>query len=1003
MASAQVTLPYHETFSDISDFENFVVADENADGDTWRYDDFDQAARCERNYDADDWLLTPIFELQPGFRYELSFKAYLYMDGSEILSVYLGNSRRVSSFVTNVMPETSIDNLDPVTYSVSFTVDEVDDYRLGFRLSTEGDPYSNYLYLDDISLTVGASLQTPAPVENFSVTPGPQGALFADIALTAPQLTAGGNPLAALSRIDLYRDNVLVHAFDNLAPGAQLSWQDAEGLSSGLHDYKAVAVNEAGASDPVSAEVFVGIDQPGPVQNLHFAYDYDTHHAVVSWEPPTTGVHGGYIDTANLRYSLRRYLQPTGTILTEPITDTSFEDDVDIEWLEEAAEIRYRELEEQYHYTVARTIVVDGQGLMYYYVKPISDTGEGTETTTEVRTIGDAYTLPFEESFPEGFSSHLWYKPVTPGHTRWYEISDSRYSQDGDNGFLAISATVDDESLDAELLETTRAQSGRLCFTDCDTPVMTFYYYCAYAMEHPLKVNVSTDGILFDTVMEIDLSNEEGTQGWKRVVVPLDAIANQRDCYVAFEATLTNSSELIYLDNIAIYNQYDDDVTPRITRLPAFLRSAETRNVTVAVSNIGLNAVPEHAYTAEVYANDVLIGSVPGPALNVGEITEVVVPVVATASLPANCTVYAQLDYPADNNISNNRSKGATLTVRYPSYPVPQDLTLTQTADGSVAASNPDNLVARLSWAAPQAPRTEDESFTDGFETYPDFTITDLGDWVLVDRDRTLTYSWGENYMWPNRTMPHAFIVMNPSEVELGTGGKGLDPYWNAYDGDKMLMSSSFMADDWLISPELPGTAQTVSFYARTTNSYAETFELCTSATDTETESFVRLGNVITAQSATWVKYDYNLPEGTRFFAIHRTTFDGNMFFVDDVTFVPERLARQDITLLGYNVWCDGIRLNEALVTATSFDDPVAREEAHYTVTAVYDKGESGPSNTASILSGIDELPQYAPDGKYAPDGRSIAPSALYDLYGRPATGKQKGIYIRQGRKVVVK
>ena len=65
---------------------------------------------------------------------------------------------------------------------------------------------------------------------------------------------------------------------------------------------------------------------------------------------------------------------------------------------------------------------------------------------------------------------------------------------------------------------------------------------------------------------------------------------------------------------------------------------------------------------------------------------------------------------------------------------------------------------------------------------------------MLVDRDQSLTYSWGENYMWPNRTLPHAFIVMNPSEVVLGTGGKGLDDIWSAYDGEKMLMSSSFEA-----------------------------------------------------------------------------------------------------------------------------------------------------------------------------------------------------------------
>ena len=173
-------------------------------------------------------------------------------------------------------------------------------------------------------------------------------------------------------------------------------------------------------------------------------------------------------------------------MLAEGFTATSFEDVVDIEWLEAAAEIRYQELEQQYHYPVARTVVVDGQGLMYYYVKPISETGEGIETTTETRIIGEPYGLPFIESFPDGFASHLWFKPVTPGRTRWYEISDNRFSQDGDNGFLAISTNVIDE-MQTTIEETTRAQTGRLCLTDCNRPVMSLYYFYDYAMDRPLK------------------------------------------------------------------------------------------------------------------------------------------------------------------------------------------------------------------------------------------------------------------------------------------------------------------------------------------------------------------------------------------------------------------------------------------------------------------------------------------------------------------------------------
>ena len=83
LVRAQVALPYLQQFDDISDFESFTVANENNDEDVWRYDDIVQAAKSERNYDADDWLITPIFELEEGKTYELSFKSYIEMFGSE--------------------------------------------------------------------------------------------------------------------------------------------------------------------------------------------------------------------------------------------------------------------------------------------------------------------------------------------------------------------------------------------------------------------------------------------------------------------------------------------------------------------------------------------------------------------------------------------------------------------------------------------------------------------------------------------------------------------------------------------------------------------------------------------------------------------------------------------------------------------------------------------------------------------------------------------------------
>lgn len=978
---AQTQLPYRQTFDDVSDFETFVVADENNDQQTWQYDDIDQAVRCERDYDADDWLLTPVFALDKGKTYRLTFIAYNEMEGAETIAVFMGSGRRVSAMTISVLPTTTVSTTTPQTYTTIFTVEESDDYRIAFHHSTTNDPYSNCLYLDNISLEETTSRAAPAPVSDLTVAPGAQGALTATISLRVPDQTIDQQPLSEVTKVSLYRDNLLIHTFDAPAPGATLTYTDNDGVTNGLHVYKAIATNDEGSSDPTETKAYIGTDVPGAVENLHFNYDYDTYEAIVTWDAPTIGANGGYIDPSHIRYSLRKYpLTSDKTITPAPISETRFEDHVDIEWLDSVAEVRYRETEEQYHYPVAHTIVIDGQGRTCYYVKAVNDIGTGPEATSESYIIGDAYTLPFEESFPGGWSTHYWYKPVTSGHSRWYELSDERFSQDGDNGFLAFTASVNDED-QTSIEETAMAQTGRLCMTDVTNPYISLYYLCAYAMAYPLLVKVSTDGQHFTTVATLDTSNEANAGRYVRATVPLTGLAGAKSCYVAIETTIVNTTELIYVDNILIYDQKNHDLTAKISHLPSHLRSDEARTMSVTVSNMGDQDVAEGTYTLDVLVNGQLAGSVQGPAVKALEMATANVAVTASVQAPSLSDILLRVNYDADQNLTNNLIGGDSIKVQHPSYPTPRTLVVAEN-DGK----------ATLQWQAPLPPRTTDEAVTDSFEDYEDFTISDIGDWVLIDGDQRLTYSWGEDYNWPNRTRPHAFIVMTPAEVDLpNTGGKGLSANWQAHTGDKMLMSSSAVSDDWLISTELSGRAQTITFFARATNSYLETFDVRYSTTDTEPSSFTRMGQEESLIGSAWKQYCYDLPEGSRHFAIHKTSDDGFMLFIDDVTFIPDTLARQDITLQGYNIYRNGVRLNEALIMQNTYTDTADGSDAVYTVTAVYDKGESASSNEAYIVSGISEI---LPTPVTTDD-------RLYDLMGRPATGKQRGIYIQKGKKRV--
>ena len=982
-SQAQTHLPYRQSFDDVSDFETFTVADENHDNQTWTYDDNLLVAKSERDYNADEWLITPIFEFEKGKTYLLTFKAFIEIEDEETLSVFMGTGRKVSAMTTQLLPETKVTSSTGQTFKVVFTVDDTDDYRIGFHHCTKDIPYSNYLYLDDINIEETVSQAAPASVTNLQVTPAALGELKATITFCTPNKTIDGQSLTELTKVDLYRNDKLIHTFDQPAVNTVITYEDTQNLTNAKYTYKVIATNKSGSSDPVSASAYIGTDIPGPVLNLQATYDYETHKAVITWDAPTKGANGGYINPEGIRYTIRRYLEDKNSSISGEISETRFEDIVDIDWLNETAEAKYKELEEQSGYKVMRTIIIDGQGMYYYVVKAVSDIGQGPETHSNSIVLGDAYTLPYEETFSNGELDHYMLMHTTSGVSRWSAYADSRFSQDGDDGFIGFASSIIDSQM-SNGKETDMAHTGRICLKGIENPTMTFYYLYGFAMANPLLIKTSVDGINFKTVATIDLTDKDKQDKYIRAIVSLKDIANAESAYVGFEATVANTAENILIDNIMIFDQKDNDLMSKIHLLPPNLKTDEAHNVNVAVHNLGVNNIEKGAYTVNVFVDDMLAGSVQGPAVNSGEIINVVVPTTATIDMSPLSSIYAELAYNKDEYIDNNRSAIQNIKVRLPLFPKPENLTAIDN-NGSVT----------LNWKAPAAPLSEDRTVTEGFEDYEDFTIKNFGDWLLYDGDRRLTFSFGEGYMWPNRTLPHAFIVMTPSEVELTeTGGKGLSSSWQPHSGLKMLMSSSSESDDWLISPELSGREQTISFFARATKSYSEKFEFKYSTTDTDINSFKNVGKEITVVGADWKEYNFDVPHGGRFFAIHKTTKDGLMFFIDDITFVPDTTAAQDIHLAGYNVYRNGIKQNEALLASTSYTDNRIDADATYKVTAVYDKGESAYSNEAQVTvsDGITEL--VSPD---------IENNVFYDLSGRRVNISKKGIYIQNGRKIILK
>ncbi len=262
----------------------------------------------------------------------------------------------------------------------------------------------------------------------------------------------------------------------------------------------------------------------------------------------------------------------------------------------------------------------------------------------------------------------------------------------------------------------------------------------------------------------------------------------------------------------------------------------------------------------------------------------------------------------------------------------------------------------KLTWEAPDFNSAEPEPLTDDFEAYAPFATAGAGGWLFTDAD-------GQQVGKLDITMPGiTFEGSVQSFWVMDADCEGANSLYAAHSGKKYLAqifnNDNSACDDWAISPGLYDGGQTVSFYAKSYSSYpafAETFEFRYSESGTDIADFKHKIATVEAVPNAWTKYEYELPEGARHFAIRCISAGCYMLFVDDVTYTPAG-GSVPLELKGYHVYRDGKRLTGTPLTDCRFEDMDAPSGAHsYVVTALYDKGESLPSNGFSTtVSSVD-------------------------------------------------
>lgn len=139
------------------------------------------------------------------------------------------------------------------------------------------------------------------------------------------------------------------------------------------------------------------------------------------------------------------------------------------------------------------------------------------------------------------------------------------------------------------------------------------------------------------------------------------------------------------------------------------------------------------------------------------------------------------------------------------------------------------------------------------------------------------------------------------------------------------------------------------------------------------------------------------MPEGAKYFAVRCVSHNRVAMHIDDFKYESAATPLK-VKLLGYNVYRNGVRINDEVLTSPSFRDvPDPRAESVvYTVRAVYDRGEASHSNSVTIYPqvGIDRVYMNVDPGK----------QPVYDLSGRRMQSLTDGeIYVTKGFSFIYK
>lgn len=982
-------VPYLETFDYSGEaMWPFTVIDANNDTDPdfgfrWYFGPNQRAAWYYTTPNAtsggaDDWLITPAIAFDNGKVYRMQFDTYGYMGGVNSLEVAIGSHPTVDK-MTRVIAKREYETpgysaTQPLSVACLF-VPTATDARIGFHCVSDN---SDHTFLDNIYISVYGPTTIPGEVTGLTASSTDRGV---KLSFTTPAADAAGNKLGSLTDVKIYRtssEGELLHTIASPATGKSYDFTD-EAQGAGIRNYVVVASNADGPGLEASVSISTFADIPRAVESFTVSPRNGWSEAFLEWTYPAsmTGANGGKLTDDDLSYDIYRTLDGTTTMLAQNVSGNSYFDNT------------------------CSASMPDGRRQVYvsYRIVPRTNGGEGQSTTSERIIMGLSYQLPFNESWAmQSQQNRTWTQSNCTQGSSWIINSDTAYDpwakcHDGDYGQVSYEGSRNGYSSGDYI-------SPRIDVSSFVNPKVTFHLYRstdANTQGSSLSVGfVSED---YDTEILAERYNVyHSANGWEEYTVDIpEKFAESDRLSVVFRAFASSHKGQVHLDNVSVTGENPDKEIKAQRIVGGETCLIGNRNTyDVEVANIGTSGVSD--ITVEFYADDRLVATEQIASLAAGKTA--LAPFAITPGLDNSertMVLRGVVKCATDANPKNNTIE-ATVNLTAPMLPFVTDIT----------GYSPDNSSARIDWReAVEYPHVE--TVTDDVESYEPFAIDNIGKWTTVDRDEQITarISLGNGALeWNHAGEPQAFIVFNPTKA-------GAAAVIKPRSGSQCFISfaSRTENDDWLISPQLSGAAQTLSFYAKCayTTDLNERFEVWASQGSPDIADFKCISGespVAVTSYNDWNRFSFSLPEGTKFFAIRCVSKQQTGLMIDDITYSP---VHRPLELWGFNVYRDGVKITPSEIGEYSFTDTGLEHlrTYKYAVSAVYDAGESIFSQPVEVTVGVTagigsvDTDSNAVDIHAVTDGISItAPEGAPVTVGTP-DGRTLYSFLSAGRQTV--